>query len=177
MACLDTRDKVYSSEDFGCHRYILSFETLRLIWSHQQLEPILTANCWEPVSVCKFKGWREYHYYKPKMSSSEESVILRKVRLPEPIEDAPKKDILKLVRRVNEMAKKNILCAWIHRGPRIAPLLKPGTTPHKKMRSKPKPGSGKSMTHNSSDVEDSYGEWLSVSVHSYFGIGKHSRIC
>ncbi|OAE20832.1 hypothetical protein AXG93_2964s1090 [Marchantia polymorpha subsp. ruderalis] len=78
MACLDTRDKVYSSEDFGCHRYILSFETLRLIWSHQQLEPILTANCWEPVSVCKFKGWREYHYYKPKMSSSEESVILRK---------------------------------------------------------------------------------------------------
>ncbi|KAL2644141.1 hypothetical protein R1flu_011728 [Riccia fluitans] len=103
------------------HTCILSYEGLHIISSHKQLEPILLENHWRPVTLCKYAGWREYHYYKPKSSSIEEDVLLKKVRLQEPIEDAPKQDILKFVRNVNETANRNILCSWVHNGPKIAP--------------------------------------------------------
>ncbi|KAL3697320.1 hypothetical protein R1sor_011396 [Riccia sorocarpa] len=103
------------------HTCILSFEDLHIIYSHKELEPIIVENHWKPVTLCRFTGWREYHSYKPKSSPTEGDALPLKVRLPEPIQDAQKQDILKLVRNVNEMANKNILCAWVHKDPKIAP--------------------------------------------------------
>lgn len=92
------------------HRCILAYETMELIFSSKRLEQFLVQHNWKPALTCK--GWGEYHYHKP----NTENVLLKRIRVPELIEDAPKKDILKLVRRVNRMAKQNILCAWVHRG-------------------------------------------------------------
>ncbi|KAL2643914.1 hypothetical protein R1flu_011501 [Riccia fluitans] len=90
---------------------ILSFETLELISSWQQLEPLLLARNWTPGFLSA--GWLEYHYHGVVMGN----VVFKRIRVPKRMEDARKLDLLKLVRTVNRTAEENVLCVWVRKEP------------------------------------------------------------
>ncbi|KAL2643915.1 hypothetical protein R1flu_011502 [Riccia fluitans] len=99
------------SDQSRTHRCILSFKTLELIYSWQQLEPLLLEYNWTPGFLDA--GWVEYHYHAVEMGN----VVFKSIRVPERMEGARKSDLLKLVRTVNRMAQENVLCAWVQREP------------------------------------------------------------
>ncbi|CAK9212248.1 unnamed protein product [Sphagnum troendelagicum] len=97
------------------HRCILNFQTMRQVYTHNELEVVMTRLGWKPL--VKRGAWRRFYKRADYTRAYGVASMATIARLPSrSFVDAPKHIILDFVKTVNRRENRNVLCCWEHRG-------------------------------------------------------------